>query len=89
MLHFQLTNQVRQLVYETLREYGLPTETVPQESILLRGGMYCGRRFDAGDFHAIWFIEENQVKFYGPQGLLRKVSCPLGAPVAHVEMRAA
>lgn len=89
MLHYQLTSQVRQLVYETLREYGLPTETVPEEAILLRGGIYCGRRFDAAGFHAIWFLEENEVKFYGPQGLLRQVPCALGALVSQEEQRAA
>lgn len=79
MSHNQLTNHVRQLVYESFREFGLSTETVPQETILVRGGIYCGRRFDAAGQHAVWFLEENQVKFYGPQGELRLVSRPATA----------
>ena len=89
MSHNQLTNHVRQLVYETLREFGLSTEAVPQETILVRGGLYCGRRFDADGYHAIWFVEENQVKFYGPHGLLRQVQRPASAPVSHAEKRVA
>lgn len=33
-----------------------------QESILIRDGYYCGRRFDAGSLEAVWFLEEDQVK---------------------------
>lgn len=60
-----------------MQEFGLPSDTIPQETILIRGGLYCGRRFDAAGLHAIWFLEENLVKFYGPQGLLRQVHRPI------------
>jgi len=56
--------------------FGLSAEAIPEETILVRGGVYCGRRFDSGDLHAIWFLEESQVKFYGPNGLLRQVLHP-------------
>jgi hypothetical protein len=79
--HNQLTLRIRQLVYETLREFGLPADAVPEETILVRCGLYCGRRFDAAGLHAIWFLEEDLVKFYGPHGLLRQVNRPLATVI--------
>jgi hypothetical protein len=41
------------------------SETPPKirgESILIRGGFYCGRQFDAGEHRAIWFMEEDELK---------------------------
>lgn len=35
-----------------------------RESLLLRKGCYCGRRFEADGAYAVWFLEENEVKFY-------------------------
>ena len=29
---------------------------------MIRNGFYCGRRFDAGDHEAVWFIEEDELK---------------------------
>ncbi|MEM9585850.1 MAG: hypothetical protein AAGA03_01100 [Planctomycetota bacterium] len=40
----------------------------PIESILIRGGFYCGRRFDAGIYVAVWFMEEDQLKISRPDG---------------------
>lgn len=44
-----------------------------RESILIRKGFYCGRRFDACGFEAVWFFEEDQLKFYDPADELRGV----------------
>ena len=79
--HNQLITQIRQLVYETFREFGLEGDVSPQETILVRKGIYCGRRFDAAGLHAIWFLEEDLVKFYGPEGLLRQIDRPVVEPL--------
>jgi len=34
------------------------------ESILIRQGAYCGRRFDTAGGYAIWFVEEGQIKVF-------------------------
>jgi hypothetical protein len=39
-----------------------------EETILIRGGMYCGRRFTCPGGSAVWFVEENQVKYYDAEG---------------------
>jgi hypothetical protein len=34
------------------------------ESLLIRRGFYCGRRFEFHPYHAIWFLEEDQLKIF-------------------------
>lgn len=46
------------------------------ESILVREGVYCGRRFSQGGLEAVWFAEENQLKLYDQQGRLMEVVRP-------------
>jgi hypothetical protein len=72
MPHPHSTEAVRRRVAHTFAELGL-AGTELSESILIRGGAYCGRRFDAGRGHAIWFVEEDQVKFYDDAGCLAAV----------------
>lgn len=38
------------------------------ESILIRDGFYCGRKFEASGFHAVWFMEEDQLKIHARGG---------------------
>jgi hypothetical protein len=42
------------------------SETV--ETILVRDGYYCGRRLECDGLSVVWFVEENQVKFYHRDG---------------------
>jgi hypothetical protein len=80
------TERVRQLVSHALSRLG-PTE--PQElreTILIRDGYYCGRRFEADAGAAVWFVEENQVKVYRADGTVAQV-LDAGSPVE--ERRAA
>jgi hypothetical protein len=60
--------QLRQALAERL---GIPTEiadTQIRESIVIKGGVYCGRRFFLAGHTLTWFIEENEVKFTGDDG---------------------
>ena len=43
---------------------------IVRESILIRGEYYCGRRFYTADHHAVWFIEEDELKIYRSSGEL-------------------
>lgn len=44
-------------------------DAVPfRESILIREGFYCGRRFEAEGWSAVWFLEEDQLKISGASG---------------------
>lgn len=72
MQHSQLLQAVRRAVHEAFAEQnGDDVDVI--ESILLRDSAYCGRRFAAGGRQAIWFVEENQVKFYSASGSVTDV----------------
>jgi hypothetical protein len=70
------TEAVRQTIHAALASAGCDLESL-QETILIRGGMYCGRRFQGSHGSAVWFIEESQIKYFGPDGaLLQAVPAP-------------
>ena len=75
MHHAQLTEAVRRRVAETFAEGGQPAQNL-RETILVSDGAYCGRRFEAPQGHAIWFVEEDQLKFYRPDGSIVQVVEP-------------
>lgn len=76
MQHAQLTNEVRRLVAQTFADLGVAEPDQVRESILIRDGNYCGRRFEAGAAEAIWFVEENELKFYRLDGSALRVLTP-------------
>ena len=41
-----------------------------REALLIKNGAYCGHRFTFGDFSAVWFIEEDELKVYTSDGSL-------------------
>ena len=60
---------IRSEVRQRLAELGAAGECMA-ETCLLQDNAYCGRRFSLGGYQAVWFLEENQVKFFGPTGEL-------------------
>lgn len=38
------------------------------EAMLIRDGYFCGRRFRFQLYHAVWFLEEDEVKILGSDG---------------------
>ena len=73
---YQLVTYIRQLVHDTIVERGTGDTTLV-ETLLMRNGHYCGRRFQCGEQAAVWFIEENEIKFYGENGVLAQVVHPV------------
>jgi hypothetical protein len=73
MPHAQLTQFVRRLVASALPRHCRPEEAAIEESIMIRQGVYCGRRFQTAGGYAIWFVEENQVKVFEDGGRLLEV----------------
>jgi hypothetical protein len=59
---------IRSGIRQRLIDLGAEDLGNPAESCLLQDGAYCGRRFTLGGFQAVWFFEEDQVKFYGARG---------------------
>ena len=86
MSHAQVTDTVRRIVAETFVAVGLSDGGEAQETILIRDGAYCGRRFDGSRGHAIWFVEEEQIKFFRADGSL---ACAIEAITTSHSMRVA
>ncbi len=64
------TPQIRELIQRTFDELGIDLPSDAHETILIRSGHYCGRRFRFDGPEAIWFAEENEIKFYDADGAL-------------------
>lgn len=73
MLHAQLLERVRETVRGMFAAQGITSFEGFSESILIRGGYYCGRSFACGGMRAVWFVEENLLKFFGRDNSL--LSC--------------
>ena len=39
-----------------------------RETILIREGHYCGRRFQIEGFIAVWFLDKPDIKLFGADG---------------------
>tara|TARA_R110002049_G_scaffold2750_2_gene21556 strand:- start:374141 stop:374608 length:468 start_codon:yes stop_codon:yes gene_type:complete len=72
MTNSQRLAAVRMRLEQWLHEQsGAQDESSPKilgESILIRDGFYCGRQFDAGDYRAVWFMEEDELKIASSDG---------------------
>ena len=48
-------------------------DKIVRETMLIREEFYVGRRFYAGSHSAVWFIEEDELKIFGPENELLSV----------------
>ena len=71
-----VTEGVRRLVAHAFDQLGQAEGGEIRETILIRDGYYCGRRFETDSASAVWFVEENQVKFYRADGTVAQVLAP-------------
>lgn len=76
MQNSQLTETVRYLVGQAFTELGSQSPDW-RETILIRDGSYCGRRFEGDAGAAIWFVEEDQIKIYRQDGAVARVISPV------------
>ena len=67
--------EVREIVNRTFSNLTKANDHC-RETLLIRGGFYCGYRYCVGELSAIWFIEEEQIKFYDSRGRTIQVVCP-------------
>ncbi len=65
MPHSQRIDAVRRQVSEAFARMQIREPEQFRESLLIRNGVYCGRRFEGHGAYAVWFLEEDEVKFYG------------------------
>lgn len=69
----QLTDRIRRLAQTHFRDQGHAQPDDFQETLLVHNGFFCGRRFTSQDVSVVWFIEEHELKFYGPDGTVQQV----------------
>lgn len=64
--------KIRSVIADQLRTFGVEDTDSLHESILIRNGLFCGRKFMCESYEVVWFLEEDEIKFFGPCGdLLR------------------
>lgn len=66
--------KIRLVVAQQLSQLGAAGTDSLGESILIRNGLFCGRRFQCDGYHVVWFIEEDEIKFFSPCGDLLKAT---------------
>ena len=64
MQHAHLLDRVRETVKCAFLAQGLGSVDELCETILIRDGFYCGRSFVCDGLRAVWFVEENVLKFF-------------------------
>ena len=74
---------IRNRFLSYLNEQGVALSSPIRETILIQNGYYCGRRFQAEGYTLVWFVEEDELKLYSPDGSIRWTSSPshyVGSP---------
>ena len=66
--------KMRQAIATELQRLGARDPQAMHETILIYNGLFCGRKFQCNEYQALWFLEENEIKFFGPCGDLLKSS---------------
>lgn len=64
--------RIRAAIAQQLSQMGATGTNSVGESILIRNGLFCGRRFQCSGYQVVWFIEEDEIKFFSPCGDLLK-----------------
>lgn len=64
------TSLIRQYIATRLESLGALADSNLKESLLMQNGTYCGHRFQRDDLHAVWFVDEDQIKFFHADGSL-------------------
>lgn len=73
MPHAALSLLVRDCVLQGFADLDIEAGGELRETVLIRGGAYCGRRYETEHGSALWFIEEDQLKFLGDAGKVLRV----------------
>lgn len=65
-----MLEKVRAAISDRLSALGAHDVTSIRETILIRQGLFCGRKFECDGFQVVWFVEENHIKIFGSEGRL-------------------
>jgi len=63
---------MRAAIATQLQQLGVQSPIDLHETLLISNGLFCGRKFQCDGHLVVWFIEEDEVKFFSPFGELLK-----------------
>ena len=63
-------DRVRKAVTDRLAQMSGTLPNSIYETILIRNGLFCGRKFQWQGYEVVWFLEEDEIKFFSPCGNL-------------------
>ena len=63
---------MRSAIATQLQQFGVRQPLELHETLLIRNGLFCGRKFQCDGHLVVWFIEEDEIKFFSPCGDLLK-----------------
>ncbi len=63
----------REFVRKWFERLGANDEVPIAETLLIRNGYFCGRRYRNERHEAVWFFEEDQLKIYRADGSVAHV----------------
>lgn len=66
--------KIRQAIAWQLGSLGVRDTSLMHETILIHNGLFCGRKFQCEEFEVVWFLEEDEIKFFSPCGDLLRAS---------------
>ena len=66
--------KIRIAIAEQLCEFGVERPESLNETLLIRHGIFCGRKFQVASYLIVWFVEEDEIKFFDPSGELIKAT---------------
>lgn len=76
--------KIRAAIASQLCSFGAPAIESMHETMLIRNGLFCGRKFQCHGHEVVWFMEEDEIKFFSPCGDLLK-SCTAISCIAEYE----
>ncbi len=68
--------KIRSSIASELLALGAGDVSDLRETLLIRDGLFCGRKFQCHGYSVVWFMEENEIKFFGPTGQLLRATTP-------------
>ena len=62
--------RIRQVIAWQLGRLGVREIDSMHETMLIHNGLFCGRKFQCEEHEVVWFLEEDEIKFFSPLGEL-------------------
>jgi len=70
MSHSEIVAAIRLQAVEAFLQFRLSDGPEPSDAILLKGGIYCGRRFEVERGYAVWNAESDELNIFRHGGKL-------------------